>query len=154
MKSFYVDTSVFGGKFDAEFELWTKKFFKKIQATNTTLIKSDVVDDELTGAPKKVQDFVNSIPTKNIQNLQLIEESIELAQQYIQEGVVGKRSRADCFHIAMATIWKADLLVSWNFKHIVNIQKIRGYNAVNLKHGYQTLEIRNPREAFDYENDS
>lgn len=154
MKFFYVDTSVFGGKFDVEFELWTKKFFEKLKTTNTTLLKSDVVDDELTGAPKKVQEFVDSIPTKKVQDLKLTEEAIELAQRYIQEDVVGKTSRADCFHIAMATIWKADLLVSWNFKHIVNIQKIHGYNAVNLKHGYQTLEIRNPREAFAYENNS
>jgi len=66
--------------------------------------------------------------------------------------VVGKSSRADCFHIAIATIRKADLFVSWNFKHIVNIERIHGYNAVNLKNGFQTLEIRNPREAFDYED--
>ena len=67
--------------------------------------------------------------------------------------VVGPSSMADCFHIAIATIQKADLLVSWNFKHIVNIERIHGYNAVNLKNGYHTLEIRNPREAFDYEAD-
>jgi hypothetical protein len=152
MKYFYVDTSVFGGKFDAEFKYWTKKFFKKVETSNTILLKSDVVDDELTGSPKKVQDFVQTIPSKKIQTLQLTEEAIELAQQYIHENIVGKASRADCFHIAIATIQKADLLVSWNFKHIVNIQKIHGFNAVSLKYGYQTLEIRNPREAFDYEN--
>lgn len=74
-------------------------------------------------------------------------------EQYIEEKVVGRASRADCFHIAFATLYKADLLVSWNFKHIVNMERIRGYNAVNLKNGLQTLEIRNPREAFDYEDE-
>jgi len=69
----------------------------------------------------------------------------------VKEEVVGKASRADCFHIAVATLQKADLLVSWNFKHIVNIERIHGYNAVNLKNGFQPLEIRNPRKAFDYE---
>jgi len=56
-------------------------------------------------------------------------------------------------YIAIATILKADLLVSWNFKHIVNIKRIHGYDAVNLINDYQILEIRNPREVFDYEND-
>ena len=76
-----------------------------------------------------------------------------LGQQYVSENVVGQTSLNYCFHIALATLHKADLLVSWNFKHIVNIERIHGYNAVNLKNGYHILEIRNPREAFDYEND-
>ena len=49
-------------------------------------------------------------------------------------------------HIALATINKVDILVSWNFKHIVNIGRIRGYNSVNLKLGFTTLEIRTPKE--------
>jgi len=69
----------------------------------------------------------------------LSEEAILLGEQYIKEEVVGKASRADCFHIAIATLQKADLLVSWNFKNIVNIERIHGYNAVNLKNGFQTL---------------
>ena len=74
---------------------------------------------------------------------------------YVDTSVFGgKSSRADCYHIAIATILKADILVSQNFKHIVNIQKINGYNAVNLMSGYQTIEIRNPREIFDYENNN
>ena len=152
MKTIYVDTSVFGGKFDEEFEYWTKKFFDKVIANNVKLLKSDVVDDELAGSPKFVMDFVDSIPNQIIQQTDLSEEAVWLAEQYIEEEVVGKASRADCFHIAIATIHKVDLLVSWNFKHIVNIERIHGYNAVNLKNGFQTLEIRNPREAFDYED--
>lgn len=70
------------------------------------------------------------------------------------ENVVGKAIKADCFHIAIATIQKVDLLVSWNFKHIVNIKRIHGYNSLNLKNGFQQLEIRNPREAFYYENNN
>ncbi len=85
---------------------------------------------------------------------ELTEEAILLAESYLAENVVGKSSRTDCYHIAIATVLKADILVSWNFKHIVNIQRIRGYNAVNLLRGYQTIEIRTPREIFDYENDN
>jgi hypothetical protein len=55
-------------------------------------------------------------------------------------------------HCALATIHKADVLVSWNFKHIVNVIRIRGYNAVNMKLGYPTIDIRSPKELIDYEN--
>lgn len=44
---------------------------------------------------------------------------------------------------------KVDILVSWNFKHIVNLNRIRLYNATNLKYGYQILEIRTPREILN-----
>ncbi len=70
----------------------------------------------------------------------------------MKENVVGKTSRADCIHIALATLNNADVLVSWNFKHIVNINRIRGYNAVNYKLGNKILEIRTPREILEYED--
>jgi hypothetical protein len=153
MKTIYVDTSVFGGKFDPEFELWTGLFFNHVANSDLVLILSNVAEDELANAPERVREFVNSIPEKNILRTELTEEAVLLAEKYLEEKVVGRSSRADCYHIALATILKADILVSWNFKHIVNIQKINGYNAVNLLNGYKTIEIRNPREVFDYEND-
>ena len=75
-----------------------------------------------------------------------------LGDTYIAENVVGKTSREDCFHIALATIHKVDVLVSWTFKHIINIARIRGYNAVNIKLGYTEIEIRSPKEIVNYEN--
>jgi hypothetical protein len=80
-------------------------------------------------------------------------ESTELAMAYLNEGVVGKSSFADCLHIALASIHRADLLVSWNFKHIVNVQRIRGYNAVNYKLGYPILDIRSPREVLSFDKE-
>jgi len=152
MKTIYVDTSVFGGKFDSEFELWTELFFNEVFDSDVKLLYSDVAEEELRNSPQKVKDFVDSIPKKNIRRVELDEESILLAEKYLKEEVVGKSSRTDCYHIAIATILKADILVSWNFKHIVNIQRIHGYNAVNLLSGYQIIEIRNPREIFNYED--
>lgn len=69
-----------------------------------------------------------------------------LADTYILDKVVGKTSRNDCLHIGIATSSRVDILVSWNFKHIVNIYRIRGYNAVNIKLGFPTLEIRSPKD--------
>ena len=76
---------------------------------------------------------------------------ISLASEYIRQGVIGQTSYRDCLHIAIATIVGADYLVSWNFKHIVNVIRIRGYNDVNVSNGYRTLEIRSPRDIIYYE---
>jgi hypothetical protein len=80
--------------------------------------------------------------------LQLDAEAKELAEAYITEGVILERMRADAQHIAMATVARVDVVVSWNFKHIVNLYRIHGYNSVNLRRGYPTLEIRAPREIL------
>ena len=66
-------------------------------------------------------------------------------------GAIAARMRADALHIAVATVARVDVLVSWNFKHIVNLRRIHAYNAVNLKRGYPLLEIRTPREVLDDE---
>jgi len=106
---------------------------------------------ELLNAPNQVRELLSQIPEHNKTRVELTEEAVLLADSYITEKVVGKTSRDDCFHIALATINKADVLVSWNFKHIVNIMRIRGYNAVNLKLGYTTIDIRSPKEIITYE---
>lgn len=75
---------------------------------------------------------------------------VQGASLYLRISVrVGCRKfHEDALHIAIATIHKVDVLVSWNFKHIVNLDRIKKYNGVNLKHGYMILEIRNPREIL------
>ena len=71
---------------------------------------------------------------------------------WVKAKVVGQTSRADCQHIAMATLAKADILVSWNFKHIVNLDKIRGYNGINYQLGHDMIEIRTPKEIINYDD--
>ena len=152
MNRIYLDTSVFGGYFDLEFELWTKMPFQRIINGEFKVIYSRLTDLELDPAPENVRNLASLIPEKCIEFVEIEDETIELAEQYIKDNVVGKTSRADCIHIALATINSADILVSWNFKHIVNINRIRGYNSVNYKLGYKLLEIRTPREILAYED--
>lgn len=154
MKTVYVDTSVSGGLYDEEFSVWSKLFFQHVLQSDIKMVISDITIGELESAPVKIHRFVESLPEQNLTFILLDSEAAQLGSKYIQENVVGKSSVNDCYHIALATIHKANLLVSWNFKHIVNIERIHGYNAVNLKNRYHTLEIRNPREAFDYENNN
>jgi predicted nucleic acid-binding protein len=127
----YVDTSVIGGYFDIEFANETKVLFDNLENSKFDIMFSSVTEDELLNAPKQVKEFLKAIPYKLKKRVELTEEAVKLADSYITENVVGKTSREDCFHIALATINKADILVSWNFKHIVNVIRIRGYNAVN-----------------------
>jgi predicted nucleic acid-binding protein len=113
---------------------------------------SDLLEAELLRAPEHVRRFLEDIPSAVVERLQLTQEATQLADRYINAGVVGKTSRADCQHIAMATLAKADVLVSWNFKHIVNLDRIRGYNGINYQLGYPMLEIRTPKEIISHDN--
>ena len=105
-------------------------------------------------APEKVKKLVTGLRVENTEFLDTNDEAVELATQYIAEKVVGQTSFADCLHIALATINRADYLISWNFKHIVNVQRIRGYNSINIKNGYKELEIRSPRDFMTYEDNN
>lgn len=151
VKSVYLDTSVFGGYFDEEFSTTTVRFFDRIIREKIELIISEILTAELENAPAHVRDLLNIIPDRQIQSMDVNPEVEKLAKAYISEKVVGKTSYADCLHIALATLSHADILVSWNFKHIVNIDRIRGYNSVNLKSGYRMIEIYSPLELRTYE---
>ena len=149
----YIDTSVFGGYFDEEFSEYTIPFFDRIKNGEFILLYSNVTQDELENAPEKVKEFVKRLKADYTEFLEISDEVIDLASEYIREKVVGETSYTDCLHIALATISRADFLVSWNFKHIVNIQRIKGYNSINIKNGFKQLEIRSPREFEKYEDD-
>ena len=142
----YIDTSVLGGLFDIEFSDDTKPFFDRVEKGDFKVVYSEITNDELANAPDRVRNYLNGLSSKQKEFVEITQEAVNLADTYIREKVVGKTSRADCIHIALATIHKVDILVSWNFKHIVNINRIRGYNSVNLRLGHQTLEIRTPKE--------
>lgn len=143
---FYFDTSVFGGIFDSEFDEETAILFEKVSLGQITCVYSELTENEPLRAPVRVRVFFESIKAEDKEIINVTEEAFKLAKAYIDEKVVGQTSFDDCVHIAVATISKVDLLVSWNFKHIVNVYRIRGYNSVNLRLGYSTLEIRSPKE--------
>ncbi len=149
----YIDTSVFGGYFDEEFAEHTIPLFERLGNNEFTLLFSTVTQDELENAPNNVKELVRNIKTEFTEFLDTTDESVDLATEYVKQKVVGQTSYTDCLHIAIATINRADFLISWNFKHIVNVERIRGYNSINIKNGYKQLEIRSPREFRNYEND-
>lgn len=145
----YVDTSVIGGCFDNEFEEWSNKLISEILSGNKIVLISDLTVDEIQDAPQNVQDKLNELMKSEFKELITSNnESVELAEFYIHEGVITRKYFEDALHIALATINKATVMSSWNFKHIVNLDRIRLYNAVNIKKGYYLLEIRSPRDII------
>ena len=144
----YVDTSVIGGCFDNEFEKYSNQLFEEFISGEKRLVISDLVLFELEGAPEDVKDVLHGIPQGSIEYVFLNEESLSLAGTYLKEDVIAENSIADARHIAIATIERVDVLVSWNFKHIVNLNRIHLVNSVNLKLGYPLIEIRSPLEVI------
>lgn len=145
----YVDTSVFGGCYDPEFEIWSNRLIDLFIAGKYKAVISEVSEFELKYAPAEIKRVLLKIPKSNCEVVRLTEEAKRLSKLYMKEKIVTEKSLVDTQHIAVATVQQVDVLVSWNFKHIVNFDKIRLYNAVNLKYGYKILEIRNPRDLTD-----
>lgn len=146
----YIDTSVVGGFFDDEFKDATQRLFERLKLDEVRFVISDLLELELIQAPERVSNLLLNFPNDRFERIELSQESIDLADKYISEKVVGRTSLEDCRHIALATIHRVDVLASWNFKHIVNLDRIKGYNSVNLRLGYPTIEIRTPKELVSY----
>jgi hypothetical protein len=122
----YIDTSVVGGYFDEEFKEATIMLFDRLIKKEIKFVVSDLLDLELINAPIQVREHLFRFPADLFERVDLTKETVQLADTYISEKVVGKTSLEDCRHIALATINKVDVLASWNFKHIVNLDKIKG----------------------------
>lgn len=143
----YLDTSVIGGAFDEEFAQDTQTFMEGISTGQVIPVISDVVQTEVARAPQKIQELLAEIQEFGAEIVALDKEADQLATAYLEAGVIPATFRDDAAHIAIATLARVDVLVSWNFKHIVKLQRIRGFNGVNLMKGYPSLEIRSPKEV-------
>ena len=148
----YVDTSVIGGCFDPEFDTWSKGLIEDLRAGRFRLVLSDVTATEIERAPIQVRELhAELIPLAEI--LPITEDALILLEKYEAHGVLDARFRNDMLHIALATNAEVDVLVSWNFQHIVRLDKIQQFNGINLELGYKALAIYSPREVTTYERE-
>ena len=145
---YYLDTSVFGGYYDKEFKEHTRQFFKEIELGLHEIIVSNITIDELEPARKEIKDLIQKIPKNNIEFVS-DQEAKQLANFYVSEEVITEKFYFDALHVALASINRVDVLISWNLKHMVNLNRIRQYNAVNLKYGFPTIDIRTPKEVIN-----
>ncbi len=145
----YTDTSVIGGCFDEEFKHWSNSLFSEFISGTKLILLSDLTLQELEFARQEVREKVKEIPNQNRIAIGITDNAIKLAETYINEGALTNKSYNDALHIAIATINNSEVLASWNFKHIVNLDRIRLYNSINLRLGYRIIEIRTPREILN-----
>jgi predicted nucleic acid-binding protein len=147
----YADTSVFGGVFDEEFAEASKAFFDAVKKAKFVLVTSELVRQEIQAGPKSVKElFLDILPVADI--AEITGEALKLQQAYTDAAIISEKYSTDALHVALATISQASLIVSWNFKHIVNFQKIPMYNAVDTLRGYSEIAIYSPLEVIEYED--
>ncbi len=129
----------------------SKAFIDAVRAGRFTLVTSELVRREIAVAPQIVRQFFEEVlPIAEIATV--TPEAIQLQEAYLSAGIVSERFAADALHVALATTSGASMIVSWNFRHIVNFQKIPKYNAVNKLHGYNDIAIYSPLEVIGYED--
>ena len=146
----YVDTSVLGGCFDPEFAPWSNGLLADFHAGHFRAVLSDLLALEVGRAPRAVQEVYAELATLGSERVRVTDAALDLQALYEARSVLGPRYRADMLHIALATVADVDVLVSWNFKHIVRFDRIRLFNAANLEQGYKLLAIHSPREVTSY----
>lgn len=149
----YADTSVLGGCEDPEFDTDSRRFIEGVGKGRYILLLTDIVIAELEDAPEKVRRILPSLSTSAIERIDMTEEIIALRNTYIDAGIVADKWADDATHVAAATVARADAIISWNFQHIVRLDKMKRYNEVNLRNGYGILTIISPRELINDEEE-
>jgi len=147
----YIDTSVIGGCLDEEFEAPSRRLIERAARGEVTPVVSEATLRELELAPQAVRDVLEALGGDDLEVMAIADEIRELADRYIEAGALTEKSRKDAEHIAAATVARVGVLVSWNFRHMVNLWRIRQYNEVNLERGYLPLDIRSPKELDNEE---
>ncbi len=147
----YADTSVYGGVFDDEFAASSRAFFEQSNTGRYRLVTSPLLGEELVDAPARVRQWFERMAASSEQ-VAVAEAAVLLQQAYLSAGIVARKWEADALHVAIATEGDCRLIVSWNFKHIVNFQKIPLYNGVNLARGFGAIAIHSPQEVIEHED--
>lgn len=142
----YLDTSVFGGVFDDGFDAASLAFFESIKEGLVIAMVGSTTLAELSQAPERVQGVLADLPLDSVVRCGITDEVEHLRDAYLAAGVLTPKWADDATHVATATVHDADILVSWNFRHIVNYDKIRLFNAVNVQLGYKQIAIHSPLE--------
>ena len=148
----YLDTSVIGGCCDDEFREYSNQLLEEFGKGLFQAVVSELTDVEIARAPDEVVKIYQKLMEIGCEVLEITDDGERLADKYLSRKIVTPQYRNDALHIAIATINNIDILVSWNFKHIVHYEKIRMFNAVNLENGYRMIEIYSPMEVISHGN--
>jgi hypothetical protein len=143
----YIDTSVVGGCFDEAFAKESLALMQAAREGRIVLLLSDLLGVQLRRASPQKRSLLARLPSSAVERVLRNSETRDLRNCYLKAGVLGPRFATDAHHVALATVWYAELLVSCNFKHIVHWDIIRKFNSVNLWEGYRLIEVRPPKQV-------
>lgn len=146
----YIDTSVIGGCLDDEFSTWSNGLLQDFAQGIFIPVTSELITAEIAEAPDAVKDKFVDLMALSPEILSITIPALDLANAYQERQILTPKYFNDSLHIALATVAEVDVLVSWNFKHVVHFKKIRMFNAVNLEQGYKQIQIYSPREVTTY----
>ena len=144
----YIDNSVVSGCFDEEFAEESNALFEMAKEGKVALIVSDHLVTEVSEAPEHIRERFWSLPEAATERVEVSDEALRLQASYLDAGAAPRSAHKDALHVAIATVSQSDVIVSWNFSHIVRLARIRGFNAVNIREGYGQIEIRTPEEVI------
>jgi hypothetical protein len=153
VRKVYIETSVWGMTVPGQppaLRQPTIEFSRQCAAGYFQVFVSQVVLDEMALAPlAAVEHMRYEIERLAPPILEAKAECDELAQAYLTAGVIPAKKRDDARHVAVATIARIELVLSWNHKHLANDRKWALFNATNLLAGYDhELRILTPFEAM------
>ncbi len=147
----YFDTSIFNFALAEDVPIEkeiTLNFFDEVKNGKYEVFISEVVIGEINRAPEakavKLRDCIKKI---NPEELVLDNNALSLAKEYIEKGVIPAKYEDDAFHIAIASVNDLDIIVSWNFTHIVKLKTRREVAVINTLKGYKPIEICSPQEV-------
>lgn len=158
----YLDTSVINFLFSEqslEKREITLELFENFIKTGiyetfiSDVVIAEILDTENEEKRKILFDVISKYPIKYV-DISYSEEIVDLANQYLDENIIPKRNQADAYHIAISIVNNIDILISWNYKHLANINRKRKVFSVNIRNNYfQFFDILSPPELIDYENE-
>ncbi|MCL2064335.1 MAG: hypothetical protein FWG98_08190 [Candidatus Cloacimonetes bacterium] len=143
----YIETSVISGYGRQRFHHDLMRFFDMIRAGDFIPIISAHTLTELNRDKTPIE-VTNNLTTIQYIVYQTTDEMNKLAEKYMERKIIVESYKDDALHIAIATVLKVDILVSWNLTHIVNEITIPLFNKVNIENGYQIIDIKKPEEIM------
>ncbi|HEX7343518.1 MAG TPA: PIN domain protein [bacterium] len=146
----YLDSTVIKGCGDPEFDCWSWSLIQDFRSGIYKPVISTLVQDELAAAPPAAREALSSLMACRPKVIEVTDKAQTLADLYLDRKILTECHRSDALHVALATLEEADMLVSWNYRNILHMSKLRQFITVNLELGLKPLQIRSPRVVASY----
>lgn len=148
---YYIDTSVWNFLLEADRQMEraiTERLFEQLPTLGRMAISELVLDEIARATPVRREALLKLVMTHRPEELTVTEEAKGLADRYVQAGLIPARYLPDALHLATAVVHDFDVVISWNFEHMVKLKTRLGVNGLNKMLGYREIEIVSPQEVI------